>query len=110
MSLRENVNTVPGIEIDIDLLVFVERYVTNLLKWDMLTYFGSHPDETQSVPEIADKIGRSHNVIRSELGDLAMLGLLDMSNGSNPAKYQLTSDIVLRSQVIRFAQKKTYVA
>ena len=38
----------PAKEIDLDLLVFVERYVTNLLKWDLLTFFGNHPHEKKS--------------------------------------------------------------
>ncbi|NIT61470.1 MAG: hypothetical protein GWN00_36280 [Aliifodinibius sp.] len=92
-------------EIDLGLLVFIERYATNLLKWDLLTFFGNHPEEKFNVEEVAKRIGRSYKAIRSELGDLAILELLHKSSENGQPVYQLTYDSVLRSQVIRFAQK-----
>lgn len=91
-------------EIDLGLLVFIERYATNLLKWDLLTFFGNHPEEKIDAAEVEKRVGRSYKAIRSELGDLAILELLHKSNENGQPVYQLTRDSVLRSQVIRFAQ------
>lgn len=91
-------------EIDLDLLVFIERYATNLLKWDLLTFFGNHPGEKINAEEVAKRVGRSYKTIRSELGDLAILELLHKSSENGQPVYQLTCDSVPRSQVIRFAQ------
>jgi hypothetical protein len=91
-------------EIDLDLLVFIERYATNLLKWDLLTFFGNHPEEKMNAEEVAKRVGRSYKAVRSELGDLAILELLHKSSENGQSAYQLTCDSFLRSQVIRFAQ------
>jgi putative ABC transport system permease protein len=34
----------PTKEVDVDFLVFVERYATDLLKWDILTFFAHNPN------------------------------------------------------------------
>jgi len=94
----------PTKELDLDLLVFVERYATNLLKWDLLTYFGRHPDETRTAPEIASLLGRSERVLRPELGDLVMLGLLEQTNGAASPRYRLTHNHPLRSLIQKFAR------
>jgi hypothetical protein len=91
-------------EIDLDLFVFVERYATNLLKWDLLTFFGAYPDDEKTAEEIAGLLGRNYRAVRSELGDLVILGVLRQGgNNGNPA-YQLTNDHILRGQVIKFAR------
>ena len=95
---------VPTKELDLDLLVFVERYATNLLKWDLLTYFGRHPDEVRTVTEIASLLGRSERALRPELGDLVMLGLLEQTNGAGAPRYRLTPSPPLRSLVQKFAR------
>ena len=94
-------------EIDLETFVFVERYVTNLLKWDLLTFFGRHPSAQQTVEEIVQLMGRGYKTIHAEVGDLALLNLLqkvDNLDGSDKARYRLTSDPILRGQVIRFAR------
>ena len=96
----------PSKEIDLELLIFVERYVTNLMKWDLLTYFGNNPSMKKDAQGVAKVIGRSHKAVRSELGDLAVLDLLQKSNGDSRAPtYTLTHDRLLRSQIIKFANQ-----
>jgi len=92
-------------EIDVDQLVFMERYVTNLLKWDLLAFFGSHPVEQKNASEIAKAVGRSLSVVRLELGDLAILNLLRKSNGHSQPVYELTHNSILRNQIIKFARQ-----
>ena len=93
-------------EIDLDLLVFVERYATNLLKWDLLTFFGAYPDDQKTAEEITSQIGRNFRAVRSELGDLVILGVLRKWGVNGHPLYQLTNDHVLRSQVIKFARNR----
>lgn len=95
----------PSKEIDIDFLVFVERYATDLLRWDILALFGQNPNIKASVPEIAQRIGRSSPTIRPELGDLVLLGILNRNGaklGSEPL-YQLTEESQFRRMTIKFA-------
>ena len=91
-------------EVDLDVLVFVERYVTNLLKWDLLSFFGNNPHVSKTAQELANYIGRNDRAIRSELGDLTFLGLLQKSQGTETPRYTLTNNLVLRTQIIQFAQ------
>jgi hypothetical protein len=95
----------PTKDIDLDLLVFIERYATNFLRWDLLTYFGQHPDNKRTAQDIATYIGRSCQVIRPEIGELTVLGVLDQLSDHSQPLYQLTTNPSLRSQVLKFAQK-----
>ena len=95
--------TSPAKEIDLDLLVFTERYVTNLLKWDLLIFFGHNPDARRTAQEMTSQVGRSYKAVRSALGDLAILELLQKSNGCSQPVYELTHNAILRAQVIKFA-------
>ena len=110
MSTNNSNNRHPQKDIDLDLLIFIERYATNLLKWDILTFFGRHPDNRQTAQDIALQIGRSYRAIRPELGDLAMLGILTKFDNHNQPKYQLTDNPVLRSLTLKFSQKKPPVS
>ena len=60
-------------EIDVEFLVFVERYATDLLKWDIITYFAHHPDALVPAATIADRIGRNVQSVRPEVGNLVLL-------------------------------------
>ncbi|MFQ5613575.1 MAG: hypothetical protein ACE5H9_15735 [Anaerolineae bacterium] len=93
----------PRKEVDVDLLVFVERYVVNLLKWDLVTYFAQNPDNESTAQDVARAIGRSPYVVRSELGDLALLGVLERSSSRGEPGYNLTSDPYLRGLAFKFA-------
>jgi hypothetical protein len=93
-------------EIEIDVLVLIERYATDLLKWDILTLFGRQPELSLLAHEVAQRIGRSSQSIRAELGDLALLGILEQSrNDSNQVLYQLTPQPRLRQAAIKFAEQ-----
>jgi hypothetical protein len=98
----------PTKEVDVEFLVFVERYATDLLKWDILTFFADNPDICAPLSEIAQRIGRSIHAIRPELGDLALLGILDQIKASNgQALYQLTQEPYLRRMTLKFADQLT---
>ncbi len=91
-------------EVDVDFLVFVERYATDLLRWDIITFFGKNPDYCGTTPQITRRLGLSLQVIRPELGDLALQGILEktqMQDGS--ALYRLTKTAQLRRMALKLA-------
>ena len=98
----------PTKEVDVDFLVFVERYATDLLKWDILTFFGHNPDFSGSTEQLAHQVGRSSQSLRPELGDLALMGVLQQIH--NPDKpeiiYQLTKDENLKRMILKLAKSQ----
>ena len=94
----------PAKEVDIGFLVFVERYATDLLKWDVLTFFGRNPDFYGQTAQIAERIGRSSLSIRPELGNLALLGILERTEAENhQTTYRLTAQEHPRQMTIKLA-------
>lgn len=96
----------PTKEVDVDFLVFVERYATDLLKWDILTFFAHNPNYCAPAAQIAQQIGRSAYSIQPELGDLALLGILEQRHGlAGQPLYQLTHTPPLRRIILKFANQ-----
>ena len=96
----------PTKEVDVDFLVFVERYATDLLKWDILALFAHNPNFCAPASKIAQRIGRSTYSIQPELGDLALLGILEQTPGENDQTlYQLTQKPHLRRVILKFANQ-----
>jgi len=94
----------PTKEVDVDFLVFVERYASDLLKWDILTFFAYHPNFSVSASKVASHIGRSVHSVRPELGDLAMLSILNQEQmPEGQTLYQLTEIPHLREMALKFA-------
>lgn len=103
----DTVSQPPTKEVDVDFLVFVERYATDLLKWDLLTFFGHNPDFCGSSSQIAQRLGRTSMVIRPELGDLALLGILDKTQApGGKILYKLTQEPHLKSLTLKFANSQ----
>ena len=94
----------PGNEVDIDLLVFIERYANDLLKWDLISFFAQNPDQCGTAENVARSVGRDPRVVRSELGDLVMLGVLEWENLDGDQSYQLTQHPDLRKMALKFAK------
>lgn len=98
--------TRPGKEIDVAFLVFVERYATDLIKWDILTLFAHNPDFPMPASKTAKHLGRSVHSIRPELGDLALLGILNQSHKQNgQAVYRLTKEPQLRKMALKLVEQ-----
>jgi hypothetical protein len=94
----------PTREIDVAFLVFVERYATDLIKWDILTFFARDPNFRAPASKIATRLRRSIHSLRPELGDLALLGILNQTRSQNgQTLYQLTDDPNLRKMALKFA-------
>lgn len=94
----------PTKEIDVAFLVFVERYATDLVKWDILAFFAHHPTVCASAVIISQYLGRSLPSIRPELGDLVLLGILEqLPSPDEQPLYRLTQEPNLRRMTLKFA-------
>ncbi len=89
-------------EVDVELLAFVERYATKLLKWDIITFFGHNPHTHDTALNIARFIGRNPHAVTLELGDLVILGLLRQTRANGETVYHLTPDQALQEVTFRF--------
>lgn len=92
-------------EVDIELLTFIERYATNLARWDVLLFFGRNPAISDSVSGIAKRIGRRPQSLAKELDDLALLGVLRSHANGDGITYQLARVPSTRRAVVRLAQR-----
>ena len=89
-------------------MVFVQRYATDLLKWDILTFFAHNPDLKATISQIAQAVGRSSPSVQSEVGDLALLGILEKHRTKDQdVIYQLTQEPYLHQMMLKFAQQFT---
>ena len=93
----------PTKEIDVALLVFIERYATDLLKLDILTFFARNPDFCVSASAVAEHIGRSIQSVRPELGELVMLSILNQVSKNGQTLYQLTKAPHLREMTLKLS-------
>lgn len=97
----------PGKEVDVDFVVFVERHATDLLRLDILTFWGRYPDYHGTVEDIAQKIGRSTQSIRPELGDLALTGILEKQNITHQhTQYGLCQNPDIRRMIKKLAESQ----
>jgi hypothetical protein len=94
----------PTKEVDVDLLVFIERYASDLLKWDLITFFARNPDLCDTADNVARHVGRNLRAVRPELGDLVMSGILDRYRLNGDHIYQLTRRSDLRKLALKFAK------
>jgi len=92
-------------EIDVELLAFIERYATNLARWDLLAFFGRNPSICDSAHGIAAQIGRRPRIVQKELDDLAYLGLLRAHSNGEGMRYELVHTQKTRRTVMRFARR-----
>jgi DNA-binding MarR family transcriptional regulator len=95
----------PTNEIDVELLAFMERYATNLARWDLLVYFGQNPLTRDTAPEIARQLGRRPRIVQKELDDLTYLGILRARENNNGMRYELVRAPKTRQTIMRFAQR-----
>ena len=94
-------------EIDLELFTFVERYATNLLRWDLILFFGKNPDTEWTCAEIADKLRRGTFPTTKELDDLTYLRVLVRRYTPDRTTYRLTKRASVRRAAIRLAAFET---
>ena len=95
----------PSNEIDVELLAFIERYATNLARWDLLAYFGRNPSARDTARGIAAEVRRRTRIVQKELDDLTFLGVLRAHENGKGMVYELARAPKTRRAVVRFAQR-----
>lgn len=95
----------PAQEIDIELFTFIERYATNLARWDLFIFFGRRPTSQLSATEIAKQIGRAARSVQKELDDLVYLGILRAYRNNGNSQYGLTRTAATRRAIVRLARE-----
>jgi len=96
----------PTIEVDVAFLVFIERYATDLLKWDIFTFFAHNPNVEVPASKIAKQIGRNVDSVYPELGDLVLLRILKQQQGlDGQILYQLTEEPYFRKMTLKFSDQ-----
>ncbi len=94
----------PTHEIDLELFTFIERYATNLARWDLLVYFGQHPTTQDNASTIASQVGRNARMVQKELDDLVYLGILSAHQNGSGMRYGLVRSAATRRAVVRLAR------
>ncbi|HZQ08952.1 MAG TPA: hypothetical protein VFD70_20395 [Anaerolineae bacterium] len=94
-------------EIDLELFTFVERYATNLFRWDLILFFGKNPDAEWTSGEIAEKLHRGAFPTTKELDDLTYLRVLVRRYTPNRTTYRLTKRANVRRAAMRLATFET---
>lgn len=95
----------PSNEIDVELLAFMERYATNLARWDVLVFFGKNPSARDTARGIAKTVGRRTHIVQKELDDLTYLGILRAHANGHGMQYALGRAPKTRRTLVRFAQR-----
>jgi hypothetical protein len=90
-------------EIDLELFTFVERYATTLFRWDLILFFGKHPDTGWTAAEIADRVHRNVAATTKELDDLTYLRVLLRHYTPQRTTYRLSRRVAIRRAAIRLA-------
>ncbi|MBI4672887.1 MAG: hypothetical protein HY741_14630 [Chloroflexi bacterium] len=90
-------------EIDLELFTFVERYATTLFRWDLILFFGKHPDTEWTPAEVAQKVQRNVLVSTKELDDLTYLRLLVRRYTPERTTYRLSRRAAMRRAAVRLA-------
>lgn len=90
-------------EVDIELFTFVERYATNLVRMDLLLFFGGNPEERITAADLARSVRRSLRATKKELDDLTYLRVLTRRYTPEKTTYHLARKGAARLAVMRLA-------
>jgi len=90
-------------EVDLELFTFVERYATNVFRWDLILFFGETPEDSFTAAEIARSLRRSVFATTKELDDLTYLHVLVRHYSPERTTYRLTRRANLRRAATRLA-------
>lgn len=90
-------------EVDIELFTFVERYATNLVRMDLLLFFGGNPKGSITAADLARAVRHSLRTTKKELDDLTYLRVLTRRYTPKKTTYQLARRAGVRRAVMRLA-------
>lgn len=87
---------------DPEVLSFLKTTVNSFIKWDLVIFFFENPHTTDTVDNIARYIGRDAQVIKSDLEDLVVAGVIEQSHSGDLTVYALTNDPQVREKIKHF--------
>lgn len=90
-------------EIDLELFTFVERYATNLVRWDIVLFFGKNPETDWTAEEIAARLNRGRLATTKELDDLTYLRVLVRRYTPERTSYRLSKRASIRRSAMQLA-------
>ena len=89
-------------DMDPEVLSFLKTTVNSFIKWDLVIFFFENPHTTDTVDNIARYIGRDANVIKPDLQDLVISGVIDQSQNGDLTVYTLTKAPQVREKIKHF--------
>ncbi|RLC80265.1 MAG: hypothetical protein DRI61_06140 [Chloroflexi bacterium] len=92
-------------EVDIELLAFIERVGSSLVKLDLLDFFARNPYTRDTSANIALRIGRDKEAVALELYDLYLMGFLERERLNNTFVYRLSPDKKTREMATKAIRK-----
>ncbi len=107
IEFQSPAHTQPTHKLDLEMFTFIERYATNLARWDVLVFFGQHPTAASDAAQIAQRVGRGARMVQKELDDLVYLGVLHARHDAQGTLYGLARSAATRRNVIRLARDYT---
>jgi hypothetical protein len=87
-----------------DLLEFLRTRIDSFVKWDLVRFFHDNPYTMDTVENIARYAGRSVEIIRDDLIDLARDGVLEESQLGDLTVYSLVPDHQVRELLEQFVK------
>jgi hypothetical protein len=91
-------------DMDPQLLEFLKITVNTFVKWDLAHFFHDNPSTLGSADDIARYMGRSAEMIRDELVEMARAGLLRRERLGGTAVYSLSLSRERRAMLEQFAE------
>jgi hypothetical protein len=91
-------------DMDPQLLEFLQTKVNSFVKWDLVRFFHDNPHTTDTADNIARYAGRSVEIIRAELAELAQDGVLEENQLGDMTVYSLASDRQTRELLEQFVK------
>jgi predicted transcriptional regulator len=66
-----------SLDLDQELILFIENYVDSFVKWDVIAFFCLNPETIGMVIDIASRLGRKESDVEEALEELVQKGLLE---------------------------------
>ena len=91
-------------DMDPRLLQFLREKIDTFVKWDLIHFFHDNPHTTDTADNIARYAGRTDEVIRTDLAELAAGGVLVETRLGDMTVYSLTRDPEIRELLHEFVK------
>ncbi len=90
----------PKLNQELDL--FVDNYINNFIKWDLLVFFYQNPELSDTCDSVATRLGRRLDDVDSALNDLVSGGILQVGEGGRAGSFHYAPSREKRQLVEQF--------